>query len=46
MLQDFEQGCENIRLWMDTTEVNLQRALTSQNTNEFNVSQQSMAVRK
>lgn len=44
MLTDFEQGFENIRSWMDTTEANLQRALATQNTNEFNIHQQSIAV--
>ncbi|CAF3482671.1 unnamed protein product [Rotaria sp. Silwood1] len=44
MFNDFEQGFENIRSWMDTVEVNLQRPLTTQNTNEFHIHQQSIAV--
>ncbi|CAF1494179.1 unnamed protein product, partial [Rotaria sordida] len=44
MFNEFEQGCENIRLWMDTIETNLQRTLPTQNTNEFHIHQQSIAA--
>ena len=46
MLNDFEQGYENIRSWMDTIETNLQKPIISQNTNELHIQQQSMLVRE
>lgn len=44
MLNDFEEGFENIRSWMDITETNLQRSITTQNPNELRLQQQSLAV--
>jgi hypothetical protein len=44
MLNDFEEGFENMRSWMDITEANLQRPMISQNTNELHLHQQSIAV--
>ncbi|CAF4071632.1 unnamed protein product, partial [Rotaria sordida] len=44
MFNDFEQGYENIRSWMDTIETNLQRTLSTQNTNEFHIHQQSISA--
>ena len=46
MMNDFEQGSENLRSWMDTIEINLQRPLilTTQNPNELRIHQQSIAV--
>jgi hypothetical protein len=44
MLNDFEQGFEDIRSWMDTVEANLQRPLTAQNANELRLHQQSITV--
>jgi hypothetical protein len=44
MLNDFEEGFENIRSWMDTTEANLQRPFNTQNTNELRLHQQSITV--
>ncbi|CAF4651168.1 unnamed protein product, partial [Rotaria sp. Silwood2] len=44
MFNDFEQGFENIRSWMDTIEANLQRTLTTQTANEFHIHQQSIAT--
>jgi hypothetical protein len=44
MLTDLEQGFANICSWMDTVEINLQRALTTQNANEMRIHQQSIAV--
>ncbi len=41
MLNDFEEGFENIRSWMDTIEGNLQRPLS---TNDLRLHQQSIAV--
>ena len=43
MINDFEEGFENIRSWMDTVEISLQRPLTTQNSNEIRVHQQSLA---
>jgi len=44
MFNDFEEGFENIRSWMDTTEVNLQRSLNTQNVNDLHLHQQSITV--
>jgi hypothetical protein len=44
MLNDFEQGSENIRSWMDTVEINLQRPLTTQHTNELHIHQQTIEI--
>jgi hypothetical protein len=44
MLNDFEEGFENIRSWLDTTEANLQRPLTTKNANELRLHQQSITV--
>ncbi len=46
MLHDFEQGLENLRSWMDTTETNLQKplSLNALNTNELRNHQQSILV--
>jgi hypothetical protein len=44
MLNDFEQGSENIRLWMHTVEINLQRPLTTQHANELHIHQQTIEI--
>jgi hypothetical protein len=44
MLNDFEQGFENINSWMDTIETDLQRPLTTPNATELHIHQQSLVV--
>lgn len=46
MLHDFEQGLDNLRLWMDSVEMNLQKPLTLNtfNPNDLRSYQQAMLV--
>ncbi|CAM2712242.1 unnamed protein product [Rotaria socialis] len=44
MFHDFEQGFENLCSWMDTIEINLQRASAIQSSNDFHAHQQPISA--
>ncbi|CAM4836468.1 unnamed protein product [Rotaria magnacalcarata] len=44
MFHDFEQGVENLCSWMDTIEINLQRASAIQSSNDFHTHQQPISA--
>ncbi|CAF4199065.1 unnamed protein product [Rotaria sordida] len=46
MFDDFEQGLENLRSWMDTIETNLQKSLSinTLNANQLRAHQQSIIL--
>jgi len=43
MLNDFDEGYENLRVWLDTIEASLQRPLITENSNEIHAHRQSLA---